>query len=190
MPTSSTSVDDATEDDDDTLAVLARERGRALFGYAYLLSGDRGTAEDLVQDALVRTFSRVRAGTDVAHAEAYVRSAILRGHLDALRRRQRWATVRHLLHVPGEDTVRDPATSVATDSAVQSALATLAPQERVAVVLRYVEDLTVPDVAAQMGLAVGTVKRYLSTGSAKLAQRLGPLPDDADHVVVHAREAR
>ena len=177
-------------DDDDTLGVLARERGRALFGYAYLLTGDRGTAEDLVQDGLVRTFSRLRAGTDVVHAEAYVRAAILRLHLDAMRRRGRWSAVRHLLHVPGDETVRDPAAAVATGSAVHDALATLAPQERVAVVLRHVEDLTVPDVAAQMGLAVGTVKRYLSTGSAKLAQRLGPLPDDGEHVVVHAREAR
>ena len=176
--------------DDDTLAVLARERGRALFGYAYLLTGDRGAAEDLVQDALVRTFSRLRAGTDVAHAEAYVRAAVLRGHLDTLRRRQRWAAVRHLLHADHDDTVRDPAAAVTTGSAVQDALATLAPQERVAVVLRHVEDLTVPDVAERMGLAVGTVKRYLSTGSAKLAQRLGPLPDDAEHVVVRTREAR
>ncbi|UZN02427.1 sigma-70 family RNA polymerase sigma factor [Cellulomonas sp. S1-8] len=176
--------------DDDVLGVLARERGRALFGYAYLLCGDPRTSEDLVQDALVRTFARLRAGTDVGHAEAYVRAAILRGHLDALRRRQRWATVRHLLHVPGDEAARDPAAAVTTGAAVQDALATLAPQERVAVVLRHVEDLTVPDVADRMGLAVGTVKRYLSTASAKLATRLGPLPDDGEHVVVHAREAR
>lgn len=175
---------------DDTLDVLSRERGRALFGYAYLLSGDRCAADDLVQDALVQTFARLRAGTDVDHAEAYVRAAILHGHLDALRRRQRWATVRHLLHVPGDDTVRDPAVPVTTGSAVHDALATLAPQERVAVVLRYLEDLTVPDVAAHMGLAVGTVKRYLSTASAKLAQRLGPMPEDPEHVTVHAREGR
>ncbi len=176
--------------DDDVLGVLARERGRALFGYAYVLCGDVRTAEDLVQDALVRTFARLRAGTDVLDAEAYVRAAVLRGHLDAIRRRARWTAVRHLLHVPGDDEVRDPAGAVATGSAVQAALATLAPQERVAVVLRHVEDLTVPEVADRMGLAAGTVKRYLSTASAKLADRLGPLPDDDAHVTVEPREAR
>ena len=46
--------------DEDLLAVLARERGRALFGYAHLLTGDRHAAEDLVQEALVRTFARRR----------------------------------------------------------------------------------------------------------------------------------
>ena len=175
---------------DDTLAVLARERGRALFGYAYLLTGERGTAEDLVQDAFVRTFAVLRAGTDVEHAEAYVRAAILRLHLDALRRRRRWTAVRHVLHVPGDETVRDPAAAVVTGSAVHQALATLAPQERTAVVLRHVDDLTVPDVAARMGLAVGTVKRYLSTATAKLADRLGPLPDTHEHATVLTREAR
>ncbi|MCC2335531.1 RNA polymerase sigma factor [Cellulomonas wangsupingiae] len=180
----------AQDADGDTLGLLARERGRALLAYAYLLCGDRRTAEDLVQDALVRTFTRVRAGTDVTHAEAYVRAAILRGHLDTWRRRQRWSAVRHLLHVPGDETSRDPAPSVATGSAVHAALATLAPQERVAVVLRHVEDLTVPEVAARMGLADGTVKRYLSTATAKLAERLGPVPDDDEQVTVDSRGSR
>jgi|GEM_PF-248219 len=175
---------------DDVLGVLARERGRALFGYAYVLCGDARVAEDLVQDALVRTFARLRAGADVVDAEGYVRAAVLRGHLDVLRRRARWRAVRHLLHVPGDDEARDHADAVGTGSAVQAALATLAPQERVAVVLRHVDDLTVPEVAQRMGLAVGTVKRYLSTASAKLAERLGPLPDDVSHVTVQPREAR
>lgn len=186
----------ATDDpSDDVLGTLARERGRALFGYAYLLCGDPRAAEDLVQDALVRTFVRLRSGTDVAAAEHYVRTAVLRGHLDASRRRARWAAVRHLLHVPGDEETRDHADAVGTGSVVHAALATLAPQERVAVVLRHVEDLTVPEVAHRMGLADGTVKRYLSTASAKLADRLGTALDedateDEDHVTVRTRGAR
>ncbi|WP_276801351.1 sigma-70 family RNA polymerase sigma factor [Cellulomonas iranensis] len=175
---------------DDVLDRLARERGRALFGYAYLLCGDARTAEDLVQDALVRTFARLRGGTDVVAAEQYVRTAVLRGHLDAVRRRARWAAVRHLLHVPGDDESRDHADAVGTGSAVHAALAALAPQERVAVVLRHVEDLTVPEVAHRMGLADGTVKRYLSTASAKLADRLGRDVDEDDDVSVRTRGAR
>lgn len=182
----------ASTDPDDVLATLARDRGRALFGYAYLLCGDTRTAEDLVQDALVRTFSRLRDGTDVTAAELYVRTAVLRGHLDATRRRARWAAVRHLLHVPGDEVARDHADAVSTGDAVHAALATLAPQERVAVVLRHVEDLTVPEVARRMGLADGTVKRYLSTASGKLADRLGRSldVDDDDHVTVRTRGAR
>lgn len=163
--------------DDDVLTTLARERGRALFGYAYLLTGDRPAAEDLVQEALVRTFARRRTGFTPDDAEAYVRRAILTVFLDDARRRRRWTGVRHLLgrhDEPGGD----PAPAVGAVLDVQAALATLAPQERAAAVLRWCEDLTVPEVAARMGLAVGTVKRYLSTAGHKLEARLGPLPED------------
>ena len=166
---------------DDVLTVLARERGRALFGYAYLLSGDRHAAEDLVQEALVRTFARRRTGFTPDHAEAYVRRAILTAFLDGARRRARWAGVRHLLGRPDE--TRDPAPAVGDGIDVRAALATLAPQERAAAVLRWCEDLTVPEVAARMGLADGTVKRYLSTAGHKLEALLGPLPDGTDETV-------
>ncbi|GEL95805.1 sigma-70 family RNA polymerase sigma factor [Cellulomonas composti] len=165
--------------DEDLLATLARERGRALFGYAYLLSGDRHAAEDLVQEALVRTFSRRRAGFTPDDAEAYVRRAILTVFLDGARRRARWARVRHLVGASDEP-ARDPGPVVGATLDVRAALATLAPQERAAAVLRWCEDLTVPEVAARMGLADGTVKRYLSTAGHKLEALLGPLPDGTD----------
>lgn len=54
---------------------LARERGPALVGYAYLLTGELHSAQDLVQDALIRTFSR-RTREDVEFLEAYVRRRV------------------------------------------------------------------------------------------------------------------
>ena len=45
---------------DDELAALTAQRGQALTGYAYLLCGNRRDAEDVVQDALVKVFSRLR----------------------------------------------------------------------------------------------------------------------------------
>jgi len=175
---------------DDDLAVLARERGRALFGYAYLVSGDARAAEDLVQDALVRTFARRRSGFTPDDAERYVRRAILTCYLDGVRRTQRWSRVRHLLG--HDDHAADPVHAAAAVVDVRTALATLAPQERVAAVLRYCEDLTVPEVAARMSLADGTVKRYLSTATAKLTHLLGEsFPDAPDDVpVVASRSPR
>jgi len=75
---------------------LVRTRGTALVGYAYLLCGDRREAEDLVQDALVRTFARGRL-TEAAALEGYVRRTLLNTYLDGFRRRRRWAAVRHLV---------------------------------------------------------------------------------------------
>ena len=67
---------------------------------------------------------------------------------------------------------------VDTQVDVQRALATLSPRERACVVLRYYDDCTVQQVAVQLGIADGTVKRYLSDAAAKLAAQLGTERDD------------
>ena len=155
---------------------LVRERRSALVRYAALLTGgDRRDADDLVQEALVRTFSRGRPLREVAAAEAYVRQAILRVFLDGYRRRRHFRTLQHL--VGGREWV--PSSDAASDAAidVRAALATLRERPRACVVLRYYDDLTVPEIADRLGLAQGTVKRYLSDAVAALEVVLGPLPD-------------
>lgn len=168
---------------DDRLAALVAERGGALVGYAYLLTGSIPEAEDLVQEGLVRTFARRRAGVDVAWLEAYVRQAILNAYLDAYRKRRRWSSVVHLAADPGggDAAGQDAATIRRVD--VRQALAALPPRERACVVLRYFDDLSTRDVADRLGLSDGAVKRYLSNAR----ERLGPLLDDApetDHLTV------
>lgn len=169
---------------DRTLEALARDRGPDLVAYATLLTGgDRAGAQDLVQDAIVKVFGRMRAGFTPDVAEAYVRRTILTLYVDGFRRRRSWSAVRHLVAVPDAG----PAPLAEADSLdLRAALRDLAPQERAVVVLRFYEDLTVPGVADRMGLAEGTVKRYLSNAMQKLAARLGPVttPDDAGHLPV------
>lgn len=153
---------------------LVRTRAPALVGYAYLLCGDRREAEDLVQDALVKTFSRGRGGLDVHNVEGYVRRAVLTTYLDGFRRRRRWAAVRHL--VGTEESRSGPEAAAVDRMDVAAALDGLAPRERACVVLRFYEDLTVPDIADVLALSQGTVKRYLSDGVRRLEVSLGPMP--------------
>jgi len=174
----------------DVLDQMVRTRRRALVAYAYLLTGDTGEAEDLVQEALFATFRRGRAATSFELAESYVRRAILTRFIDGTRRRKRWDGVAHLLD-PAQD---QPSTAHSPDDRldVVRALAVLTPRERACVVLRYYSDLTVRDVAQHLSISEGTVKRYLSDANAKLAARLGPLrttPDD-DLTVSVKRGAR
>ncbi len=161
---------------DDAVATLARERGKALTGYAYLLTGDLRDAEDLVQDALVKTFVRRRSGLVLDSAEAYVRRVMLTTYIDGARRRRRWDDLRHLL-LPGDDAGHE--SGVAARADVEAALRELSPQQRTCVVLRYYDDLTVPEIADRLGLADGTVKRYLSLGVHRLESLLGPVADPA-----------
>lgn len=167
---------------EEVLDEIVRTRRRALVGYAYLLTGDVTDAEDLVQDALFRTFRRGRVATDFALAESYVRRAILTGFLDGTRRRSRWDGVRHLLAPPAPTDRVEPVVEARVD--VVEALGALAPRERACVVLRYFSDLTVHDVAERLSLSEGTVKRYLSDANAKLAARLGPVRATDDDLPV------
>ncbi|WP_041832670.1 sigma-70 family RNA polymerase sigma factor [Actinoplanes sp. N902-109] len=146
-------------------------RGAALSRYAYVLSGDREEAADLVQDALLRTYARARGGAGFEHVEAYVRRAILTGYLDRRRREQRWRAIRHLL--PGRGAADSAEEEVVLRSATHEVLAGLSPRQRACLVLRYYEDLPVAEIAAQLRCGPGTVKRHLSDGLRRVADRLG-----------------
>jgi RNA polymerase sigma factor (sigma-70 family) len=145
---------------------LVAERGDALMRYAYFVSGSQHDASDLVQDALVKTFGRLSNGFTIERAEAYVRRAILNTYLDGGRRTSRWRRIAHLTAVPEVDEPRDDETDARVD--LRNQLRKLTPRERACVVLRYYEDLKVDDIAEELSVSSGAVKRYLSDGLAKL----------------------
>ncbi|WP_255447234.1 sigma-70 family RNA polymerase sigma factor [Schumannella soli] len=149
------------------VAELVRVRGEALIRYATLVSGRRDEAADLVQDALVKTFGRLRNGYTVDNAEPYVRRAIMTLWLDRARRATRWRAIAPLEYRPDET----PAPSGGVDARLDlhRELERLSPRERACLVLRYYDDLKVDDIAATLRISPGTVKRYLSDGLAKMA---------------------
>lgn len=150
-----------------TLADLVAERGTALKRRAFLLCGDDTQADDLVQEALVRAFTRPLRVMRPGGAEAYVRTIMFNLFLDGTRRQSRWRRVAPLLRPA--DAVPDPAELVSARDAVFSALRSLSPRQRACMVLRYYEDLSVAGIAGALGLGQGTVKRYLSEGTALMA---------------------
>jgi RNA polymerase sigma factor (sigma-70 family) len=171
---------------DDVVESLIATRGRALRGYAYLLCGSVDDAEDLVQDALVKTFARRRAGLELDSAEAYVRRAILTVYLDGWRRRGRWAARLHLVAEPSE--APGPEAPAGDRVDVVAALRGLPPQQRACVVLRFYEDLTVTEIAGRLAISEGAVKRYLSMGVHSLEGVLGPIrPAPTQTVLVQRR---
>ena len=149
------------------VVTLVEQRGAALTRYAWLLSGNADDAADLVQDALVKTFGRLGNGFTVAAAESYVRRAILTGYLDGGRRRTLWRKVAHLQAVPDAMDSAAPAAESRLD--MWDELRKLSPRERACLVLRYYEDLKVDDIAAELQISSGAVKRYLSDGLGKMA---------------------
>lgn len=155
---------------EDVVTQLVEERGEALTRYAFLISGNREDASDLVHDALVKTFGRLRNGFSIASAEAYVRRAILNTYLDRGRRISRWRKIAHLTVEPDIQPSSDVDTETRLD--LQSQLMKLRPRERACIVLRYYEDLTVDDIAETLQISSGAVKRYLSDALARMAVSL------------------
>ncbi len=157
---------------------LSSTRYPALLAYAMILAGDRAAAEDLVADALVRTFGRPRRLANVGQAEAYVRRAILTAFLDGARR----SASRTRAYTRVAEPLIEPARENAIDDREEmlAALAQLAPQVRACVVLRFYDDLPVAEVAHRAGIAVGTAKRYLHDGMAALRIELDDAEIDGD----------
>jgi RNA polymerase sigma factor (sigma-70 family) len=146
---------------------LVAERGDALVRYAYFVCGSRDDAADLVQDALVNTFGRLRNGFSVTSAEGYVRRAILNAYIDRGRKTSRWRRIAHLTAAP--DVAQSTVDGSESRIDLHEELRKLTPRERACLVLRYYDDLKVDDIAATLELSAGAVKRYLSDGLAKMA---------------------
>ena len=150
----------------EVMEVVVRERRAALVGYAYLITGSLSEAEDITQEAIVRTFVRGQSRTDLDYAEAYIRKTIVNEAINRTRHRRlalsRRTQVARPESAPGHDGW------VAEHADIAEALAALTTQERACVVLRYFEDMTVPQIAGALHLAEGTVKRYLFNAADKL----------------------
>ncbi|QOR71355.1 sigma-70 family RNA polymerase sigma factor [Ruania alkalisoli] len=161
------------------LTDLIATRGRALTAYATMLCGNSSEGEDLTQEALTKVFTTLRRRSRddaLEYAEAYVRRTIFSLYLDRARRQQRWSAVRHLFTRTdaSDHNGRAPAW---VDSAgdrvdVQRALQTLTERQRACTVLRYYADLTVPQIADELYLSAGAVKRYLHEAKGRLARVL------------------
>lgn len=161
------------------LEQVMRERAPRLLAYAAMLTGDDAEAHDVLQDALVRSFSRGRRFDHVNQAEAYVRRAIPSVVIDRSRKFRPEPR-------PSDDAPHIAAPAADPDAVmdVRSALRELSPRERACIVLRFYDDLTVRQIADHLGLADGTVKRYLSDASARLATLLGADVDLRDENTV------
>lgn len=143
--------------------VAARSSG--LLRTAYLLTGDRGLAEDLVQTALAKLYlawGRIRRDEAV---DAYCRRVMLTTYVTW--RRRRWRGELPTAELP-ERAGRDEYARVDAALPLRSALTRLPRRMRAVVVLRYFDDLPEAEVAALLGCSVGTVKSQASRALAKL----------------------
>jgi RNA polymerase sigma-70 factor (sigma-E family) len=137
----------------DEFETFVRERWPSLVRSAILLTGDRDSAEDLVQEALGRAaqhWSRV----DLPQADAYVRRILYTRSIDACRRQPDPVEVTERDAAP----MRDALGRADDRLTLGAALARLTPRQRAVLVLRFYEDRSEVETAVLLGCSVSTVK--------------------------------
>jgi RNA polymerase sigma-70 factor (sigma-E family) len=135
-------------------AFVAGSAGR-LLGTAFLLTGDQRAAEDLLQETLLRVWSRWSRVRAAEHPLAYARRVLVNTSVS------RWRATR--TRIGGERLVAEPpetanASQPSRDDELWQAVLSLPPRQRAVMVLAYYEDLTDADTADVLGCTVGTVK--------------------------------
>lgn len=147
-------------------------RSGALFRTAYLMVGDHQHAQDLVQEALTKTYVAWPRLRDVSKAEPYARRAIVTTAI-SWKRRKGWYGERPADVIPDRSTGTSEADGVELRDVLWRELLALAPRQRAALVLRFYEDLSEAQTAEAMGCAPGTVKSQVSAGLKRLRERIG-----------------
>jgi RNA polymerase sigma-70 factor (sigma-E family) len=151
--------------DDPSFRDYVVARSRALLRTAYLLTGNKADAEDLVQSALAKTYLAWDRIEDRGALDGYVRRAMVNTHISWWRRRR-------LEEFPTDEipdqAVADPTLSSDMHESLQRAIDRLPQRMRAAVMLRYYEDMTEAEIADVLGISLGTVKSTVSRAVAKL----------------------
>lgn len=164
---------------------VTREWSR-LVRVGYLLTGDVGRAEDLVQQALVKVHRHWPRVYRDGSPYAYTRAAVANESTSWWRRKR---VDEHLGEIPAhaDRDPRDAYSGVDNRDAVIGALHTLPPRMRAVIVLRFYDDLTEAETAEALGISAGSVKSQTSRGLARLRDAMSDASEPA-HLAPHSVE--
>lgn len=161
-------------DRDRDVAALFDRHYAPLCRLAFVILGDAALAEEIVMDALLKTYTGWGRIRDLDRSDAYLKRAVVNLCRSKIRRKTVESRVNEVTHhreslrVPDWDPERHE-----TSRLVWAAVKTLPERQRAAVVLRYFEDLPEAQIAEVLECSVGTVKSQLSKARSKLEKQLG-----------------
>lgn len=155
---------------DEGFTRFVEARGPHLLRFAYLLTLDRDSADDLVQSTLARLYPRWTSVSSLQSPNAYAKKAVLNQFLSWRRRPTR--SQRHLLIDADIPDQRDSIGILAERDELWRLVTCLPKRERAALVLRFYEDLDDVEIAEIMGCSIGTVRSHVSRAVAKLRTEL------------------
>lgn len=146
---------------------------RRIFGLAYSILRDRGAAEDLAQEVFVKLWQTLPRYDGRAQLSTWIYAITRNAAISALRRRRRSVSLSDPAVIEEvEDVVAAP-DAASDDASLRRHVEALPEKQRQAVILYYLDERSVDEVAAMMGMPVNTVKTHLHRARAGLATALG-----------------
>lgn len=145
-------------------------RSGALHRAAYLLTGNRSTAEDLVQTALIKTYLAWRRIGTIESLEAYTRRVLYNTNASWWRRRS--ASERPTESIPDTAGAPDRIEETVHRNLMWRYVKALPKRQRAVLVLRYYEDLSEADSAKVLGVSTGTIKSQTSRALGNLRSKM------------------
>jgi RNA polymerase sigma-70 factor (ECF subfamily) len=143
----------------EALAIGAADR---LYTIARLILRDTHLAEDAVQEALVHAWRDLPRLRDPERFDAWLRRLLVNACADQGRHRRRWSA--EIQIVRAEPAMNDATGSMADRDQLERGFSRLEPEERAVIVLHHYLDLPLPEVAATLGIPLGTTKSRLYRG--------------------------
>jgi len=161
-----------SEDSHPSFDAFVAARGSALLRHAYVLTGDRYLAEDLVQETLAHLYRRWDRVAATTSPEAYVKTSVTRQFLSWRRRRS--SGERPTDHVPESPSAYDGTDAVDDDDVLWRLLARLPRKQRAILALRFYDDQSDLQIAEILGVSASTVRSQASRALASLRDQLSP----------------
>jgi RNA polymerase sigma-70 factor (ECF subfamily) len=161
--------------DDDALAELYDRYGRVAYGLALRILRNRALAEDAVQEGFLAAWrSAARFSADRAKPSTWLLTLVHRRAVDLVRREERRRTepIEVAPQETGEATHEEAAVREQR-RAVRDALSRLSDDQREALELAYYGGFTQAELAARLGVPLGTIKSRMFTGLSRLRDLLG-----------------
>jgi RNA polymerase sigma-70 factor (sigma-E family) len=163
-------------DRDQELTNLFLDHYDPLRRLAYVILGDASLAEEITMEAFAKALSKWRLVSGADHPHAYLRQIVVNLCRSKIRRKVVERRFGGLFQREADEATHTDVEDRGINIDVWNAVRKLPEKQRTCIVLRYLEDLSEPDIAAVLNVPVGTVKSQLSRGRKKLAESLG---DDA-----------
>ena len=165
---------------------LIRPEYDRLFAAGYRLLRDRFTAEDAVQDAILRCWRDLRGLRDPERFTAWLHRLLVNACLDHLRRARRRPVV-IAADVGGRASSSDAYSDLVEKDAIERAFLTLPVDQRVALVLTHYLGYSAPEAAAIVGVPAGTIYSRVHNANRAMRSVLSPTPSTGPAVTESSR---